>query len=328
MEASPELDAVVRRIMRSSFVDQDATAVWNAARGTDEGPPGRLVTASEVWDRSTIDPDTSKLITKRAGEIGIKEIEVPTLESFQHGEMGWFFGEVVFLGDVGEISRQRVTGVLVIEKGVWRVLQWHMSIAVSPLESYGVQLSTDLGALVDSLGPIAGDAIGAASRSGTVTLLFTDLVDSTHVAETLGDDGWASLIANHLSSVADTVARHRGTLVKTLGDGAMAAFASVSDAMYCALELRQGSEDGIPIRIGLHTGDAIHENGDYVGITVNKAARVTATARPAEVLLSSVTAEMALGRGFKLGESRTVELKGLQGNHTLTILIAGPPTAS
>jgi len=109
-----------------------------------------------------------------------------------------------------------------------------------------------------------------------------------------------------------------------LGDGAMAAFSSVSAALRCAVALHEESGDGLPTRIGLHTGDAVYESGDYVGITVDKAARVAAAAEPGEVLVSSVTAEMAIGRGFELGEGRTVELKGLTGTHRLTEILAGP----
>ncbi len=326
METSAELDAVVRRTLRSAFVDQDATAVWNVARGSQD-LPSRLITASEVWEQSLSDPDTSKLFVKRAREIGIADIEIPTLETFQRGGFGWFFGEVLFLGGTEEISTQRITGVLVIETGLWRVVQWHMSVAVSTVEVYGVELTRDLGALVDALNSSSGETIGAASRNGTVTLLFTDVEDSTHIAETMGDVEWTSLISRHLQTLTDTVERHRGTVVKTLGDGAMAAFPSVSDALNCAVALHEDSGDGLRIRIGLHTGDAVHENGDYAGITVNKAARVAAAAQPGEVSVSSATAEMAIGRGFKLGEGRTVELKGLTGTHRLTQILSGPETS-
>ena len=323
MEFSAELDAVVRRTMRSAFVDQDETAVWNVARGPEE-LPSRLITASEVWDKSASDPDTSKLIVKRAREIGITDIEIPIMETFQRGDLGWFYCEVVFFRDSDEISRQRTTGVLLIETGLWRVVQWHMSIAVAAVESYGVELSTDLGALVDSLDSSSGESIGAASHSGTVTLLFTDVGDSTRIAASIGDTAWSLLIGQHLERISETVTLHRGTVVKTLGDGAMAAFPSVSDALTCAVDLHRESADGLQIRVGLHTGDAVHENGDYVGVTVNKAARVTAVAQPGEVLLSSVTSEMAAGRGFSLGQRRVVELRGLDGTHELTQLVAGP----
>jgi len=323
METSAELDAVVRRIFRSMWVDQDATAVWNAAGGSQDFP-SRAISPTEVWEKSPSDPDTAKLIVQRVREIGITDVEILTLETFQRGDFGWFFGEVLLLGGSEEIPRQRVTGVLVIETGQWRVLQWHQSVALSAAELYGVELSKDLGALVDALDSSSGETIGAASLNGTVTLLFTDVEDSTHIAETIGDAEWASLISRHLKSLSDTIERHRGTVVKTLGDGAMAAFPSVSDALSCAVVLHEESGDGLRIRIGLHTGDAVHENGDYAGITVNKAARVAAAAQPGEVLVSSVTAEMAIGRGFELGEGRTVELKGLTGTHRLTQILAGP----
>jgi class 3 adenylate cyclase len=70
-----------------------------------------------------------------------------------------------------------------------------------------------------------------------------------------------------------------------------------------------------------HTGDAIHADGDYIGITVNKAARIASASAPGKIMLSSVTAEMAAGRGYSLGETRTVDLKGLAGTHRLTQLV-------
>ena len=93
-----------------------------------------------------------------------------------------------------EVSRQRITGVLLMETGLWRVLQWHMSVAVSTVELYGVELSTELGVLVDSLDSSSGEAIEAASHNGTVTLLVTEVGDSIRNAASIGDAGWSLLI--------------------------------------------------------------------------------------------------------------------------------------
>jgi class 3 adenylate cyclase len=107
----------------------------------------------------------------------------------------------------------------------------------------------------------------------------------------------------------------------------MAAFASVTDALECALDLqRLASELPFNVRVGLHTGDAIHADGDYVGVTVNKAARIASAAQPGEIAISSVTAEMARERGYALGSSRTVELKGLAGAHRIAQLVGLPAT--
>ncbi|MGI9666425.1 MAG: adenylate/guanylate cyclase domain-containing protein, partial [Acidimicrobiia bacterium] len=100
------------------------------------------------------------------------------------------------------------------------------------------------------------------------------------------------------------------------------------DALGAALEIQQLVEaDPFMIRIGLHTGDAVTADGDYIGTTVNKAARIASAAEAGEVLLSSVTAEMASGRSYGLGSDRVVALKGLNGTHRVVPLTSPPKSA-
>ena len=323
MIESPELVAIVRRSLTAAFDHKDANALWNASRGAKER--SRLVTASEEWDLGRDTLDNSKLIVQRAAEIGISSVEFVHVEAFEQGDVGWVYGLVVLHRGANEPSRQRFTGVWVLEEGAWRSAQFHMSIAVPAVDAYGVELSTKLDALVDSLDESVSAALGAASNMGTVTLLFSDVADSTQIAALLGDTEWATLIGRHLGTLHDIVESHEGRVVKTLGDGMMAAFSSVTNAMETAIEMQRRTADGLRIRVGLHTGDAVHEDGDYAGITVNKAARVAAAAKPDEILLSSVTAEMAMGRGFAVGDTQEVELKGLAGTHRLTQLLPTDP---
>lgn len=74
------------------------------------------------------------------------------------------------------------------------------------------------------------------------------------------------------------------------------------------------------VRIGVHTGDAIQADGDFIGTTVNKAARIASAAMAGEIVVSSATAELVSGRDYDLGASRSVELKGLAGTHRITQL--------
>ena len=320
MIESPELEAIVRRMLSAAFVDHDATTLHNVTAASHEG---RMITpGDDEWALDFSSLDGSKLVVKRAQEIGITGYEFEYIEAHEHGDVGWVAGIFVLERKDQVPMAQRFTGVFIIEEGRWGLVQWHQSLGVPNVDAYGVELSQDLGALVDSLDESSSHAIGEAADNGTVTLMFTDVENSTQLSESMGDVAWSELITRHLESVSTTVEGFRGTVVKTLGDGAMAAFASVLDALNSALDLQQHPTDALRIRIGVHTGDAIHAGGDYVGITVNKATRVAAAAMPGEILISSVTAEMAAGTGFTLGSNRTVELKGLAGTHRLTQLVS------
>lgn len=160
------------------------------------------------------------------------------------------------------------------------------------------------------------------------TLLFSDVENSTQMRESIGDSEWAAQITRHLEELRTTVVDHGGTVVKTLGDGAMAAIGSAADALNAAIDIQRfTAEAPFNICVGLHTGDAVDADSDYIAITVNKAARIASAAEPGEILLSSVTTEMASGRNFGLGSSRTVDLKGLAETHQVTQLTS-PPTGN
>jgi class 3 adenylate cyclase len=323
MRKSPEIEALVRRLFKAAYVDHDVATIRNITQSP-SGPDSGLRMILVADDEWFYEPDVGFMV-QRTREIASTGVEFEQIEAFEHGDVGWFAVSVIISRADNEPTASRFTGVFVMEEGVWRSAQWHASVGVPNTEAWGVELSKDLEDLLESLDESAGTAMAASSNTGTVTLMFTDVEGSTQMSESIGDVEWASLISEHMAGLRTSVENHRGTLIKTLGDGAMAAFASVADALSCALELQDQATDlPFDIRIGLHTGDAIHADGDYIGITVNKAARITSAAEPGEVMLSSVTAEMATGRSFNLGYSRTVELKGLAGSHRLTQLIGSP----
>ncbi len=99
----------------------------------------------------------------------------------------------------------------------------------------------------------------------------------------------------------------------------MAAFGSVTSALDAALDIQRLTGDELlKVRIGGHTGDAIQADGDFIGTTVNKAAQIASAARAGEIVVSSATAELAAGRGYSFGTSRSAELKGFAGTHRVT----------
>ncbi|MFZ0014510.1 MAG: adenylate/guanylate cyclase domain-containing protein [Acidimicrobiia bacterium] len=74
------------------------------------------------------------------------------------------------------------------------------------------------------------------------------------------------------------------------------------------------------VRAGIHTGDVIRDVGDYLGLTVNKAARVAAAADSEQILVSSSTAESVNNTQFEFGAPFTAELEGISGTHSLRSL--------
>jgi len=150
------------------------------------------------------------------------------------------------------------------------------------------------------------------------TVLFTDIVDSTRSAAKLGDQTWRRLLDNHDQIARQTVEKHRGTLIKSTGDGILATFDGPGRAVRCAIVFEAASmQIGLPLRAGLHTGEIEMRGGDVSGIAVHAAARVMAQAGSREILVSRVVTELVAGAGLKFSERGSHELKGLPGRWDL-----------
>ena len=166
----------------------------------------------------------------------------------------------------------------------------------------------------------------SAPPSGTITFLFSDMYGSTNLVNELGDIKFREISRTHEGVLGDAIRDHEGYIVKEMGDGFMAAFASSRNAVICAMEIQKSlkilrakqPELPINVRIGLNTGEAILENGDYFGRAVSEAARISSKAEAEQILISSVTKRMADSAGdLKFGEEMEFELKGLPGDHTV-----------
>ncbi len=134
--------------------------------------------------------------------------------------------------------------------------------------------------------------------SGTVTFLFTDIEGSTRLWEAHGD-AMRDALARHDEILRKTIEKHSGALVKQTGDGVYAVFAAAKDAVGAALAAQQtlraqswGEAESLPVRMGLHTGDASERGGDYYGPEVNRAARVMSVGHGDQILLSGTTGAM------------------------------------
>ena len=161
----------------------------------------------------------------------------------------------------------------------------------------------------------------AEQRSGTVTILFTDLVGSTELMQRLGDDQAEELRRVHFQLLREAMAAHGGREVKTIGDSFMVAFDSAVDAVGCAVTMQQAvrrhNDDQQPamrlhVRIGLHVGEPVREEQDYFGTPVVIARRLCDSARGGEIRASGLVRELVGSRGgftfFNLGP---LTLKGI-----------------
>src|SRR5262249_26544567 len=161
----------------------------------------------------------------------------------------------------------------------------------------------------------------------TVTVVFTDLVDSTELASRLGHDPYETLRRDHFTALRAAVVKHDGTEVKTTGDGLMLRFDSAASAIACAVAMQQ-SVAGVPspaspagegkgegsivqIRVGVSTGEATDENGDLFGSPVVEAARLCAVAAAGQIVISDVVRSLARGRGHTFASLGELTLKGL-----------------
>jgi hypothetical protein len=103
-----------------------------------------------------------------------------------------------------------------------------------------------------------------------MTIVFTDIVDSTARTAAAGDASWRRTLDSHDRNAWELIDRHQGTIVKSTGDGVLARFDAPSHALGFAVDFRRAlTELGIEIRCGLHTGEVeMRENGDITGTAV------------------------------------------------------------
>jgi pimeloyl-ACP methyl ester carboxylesterase len=150
------------------------------------------------------------------------------------------------------------------------------------------------------------------------TIMFTGIVGSTQMATELGDRKWSELLHAHNVEVRDLLAIHRGTEIKSTGDGFHATFDGPARAIRCAHQLHDSLERlGLKIRIGLHTGECVVEHDRIEGIAVHIAARVSGLADAGEVLVSQTVKDLVAGSGIAFTERGDHELRGIEGSWRL-----------
>lgn len=145
-----------------------------------------------------------------------------------------------------------------------------------------------------------------------VTLLYTDIVDSTGTALRLGDQRWLDLLAAHNQRTSDAIDRYRGRLIKFTGDGALALFDGAVRAVKCALAChRDAAELGLTIRAGVHTGEVELADEQVQGLAIHEAQRIMDHADSGEVLVSATTMVLARDPNLRFENRGEVRLRGL-----------------
>ena len=151
-----------------------------------------------------------------------------------------------------------------------------------------------------------------------MTLLFTDIVDSTKTASALGDYKWRQVLDDHDQMVHRQLERFGGTFVKSTGDGVLATFDGPARAVRCAgAILDAGRRLGLGIRAGLHAGECEARGADLAGIAVHITARIETLARDGEVLVSGVIPPLVTGSEITFTDRGCHQLKGVPGDWNL-----------
>jgi class 3 adenylate cyclase len=150
------------------------------------------------------------------------------------------------------------------------------------------------------------------------TVLFTDIVDSTQLANDLGDEKWSDLLEGHHEAVRRELEIFRGHEVKTTGDGFHATFDGPARAVQCANAIRQSTlQLGLALRIGIHTGECEIRGESLEGVAIHLAARVSGMAAGGDILVSRTVKDLVAGSGIEFEDFGTHALKGIPDEHQL-----------
>lgn len=156
--------------------------------------------------------------------------------------------------------------------------------------------------------------------AGTVTILFSDIEGFTDYTGRVGDEAAYRIVQAHNTIIREELRRYGGAEVKTLGDGFMAAFPSARAAVLCAVQVQKRlaeynqlhPEASLRVRLGLHAGEPISSEQDFIGQAVNIAARITGCAQGGQIWISDVVRQLAGHvEGVRFEDRGWKDLKGV-----------------
>jgi len=153
---------------------------------------------------------------------------------------------------------------------------------------------------------------------GIRTILFTDVVNSTTLTQSLGDEAALAILGAHDAIVRDALSALGGREIKHTGDGIMASFVSTTGAVRCAIQIQReldkhaqaNPEHPLKVRVGAAAGEPVEQHNDLFGCTVQLAARLCSHAQPEQILVSNAIAELCIGKGLSFEDIGELTLKG------------------
>jgi len=239
--------------------------------------------------RNTLSPDVAEALTRILWQTDVRDI-LPSV----HTPTALIVGEA---DPRAEIEEAEYTASLMPNATV------HVLSGRS-----GLQLE----AMMDIVRDLAGLERPRAVSTVLVTVLFTDIVDSTKRQAQLGDRGWKELLLAHHSAIRGSLSHWGGTEHDTAGDGFFASFVGPARAIHCAHEIAEHVSDlGIETRAGVHIGECEIIDGKPAGLAVTIGARLLSTAGPREVVVSQTVKDLVAGSGFSFADRGEHQLKGV-----------------
>lgn len=182
-----------------------------------------------------------------------------------------------------------------------------------PYTDVGMQVADEIEEFV------TGSREAAEPDRQLATIMFSDIVDSTATAAASGDKRWLDLLQRHDDVVRTELQRFRGDEISHTGDGFLAMFDGPARAIRCGQAIHNRmQEQGLSVRIGLHTGEVeLRGSDDVGGIAVHIASRVAAAAGADEILVSQSIPPLVVGSGLEFASAGRHDLKGVPGEWEL-----------
>jgi class 3 adenylate cyclase/alpha-beta hydrolase superfamily lysophospholipase len=299
----PEREALVERnVLNWGEPDNEGLRMLAPSMASDPVLAGWLAR----MQRLAASPGEARAVLQAARDLDVREaltrIRVPTLVMHRPAEQGWDVRHSRYLAE-------HIAGARYVE--------------LEGVDSFPFLGDTD--AILEETEEFLTGQRGAAEPArALLTVMFTDIVDATARAASLGDGRWRDLLAHHDERVRLHLSRFGGHAVKTVGDGFLATFdGPPSRALRCAVEIIDAARElGIEVRIGMHTGECELIGEDVGGMAVHIAARVCAMAAGGEALVSGTVFGTVVGGPFAFEDRGSHALKGVPGHWPLFSLSA------
>jgi class 3 adenylate cyclase len=273
---------------------------------TVDGAPDEqtLRSAAARWERSVATPRRAEERFWMFGHTDVRAVlplvSCPTLVVHNRGDFG-------YPPEWGRFVAEHVADGTFVELPYDKIYSWTGEAEHAALDHIERFVREELG------------VTAASSHRLLMTVLFTDIVDSTRSAREVGDEAWLRRLNRFETDSALIVGRRRGTVVKTTGDGILATFDGPGRAVEASIELRDQAKGlGFDLKAGLHTGEIERWGDDIRGLAVHLASRVQSAAAAGEIPVTRTVVDLTIGSDLAY-EPRTLDedLKGFDRSYTL-----------